>query len=299
MVKSIALPTGVTLQYAEQGKRVGRAGDLPARRHRLVALVRACCSIACRATIRALAITQRGHGDSSKPDDGYRYARHGRGRARVHGRARAAGGGRSSATRWAAWWRSALPPTTRTASPGCADGRVPHASTRHAGHAGVLGLGLVDADGSDRPAARPRVPGEHAGARVPPEFLETVVGESLKVPARVWREAFKGFLETAGLLTRAARARRRRRSSPGAIATPTRRARIRTRCRRPSRGSRLVMYPGAGHAFHWEDPDRVRRRSRRVHLRALCNAATVQHGRARVAKATSRSFPNQGPTRRV
>jgi len=31
---------------------------------------------------------------------------------------------------------------------------------------------------------------------VPPRLLETVVAESLKVPARVWRATFQGFLET-------------------------------------------------------------------------------------------------------
>ena len=90
MVKSIALPTGVTLQYAEQGQRVRRAGGVPARRHRLVALVRAGARRTCRRRVHALAITQRGHGDSSQPRDGYRYTRHVRGRAGVHGRARPA-----------------------------------------------------------------------------------------------------------------------------------------------------------------------------------------------------------------
>ena len=31
--------------------------------------------------------------------------------------------------------------------------------------------------------------------RFPPPFLDMVVRESLKVPARVWRAAFEGFLE--------------------------------------------------------------------------------------------------------
>ena len=31
---------------------------------------------------------------------------------------------------------------------------------------------------------------------VPPEFLETVINESLHVPARIWRATFRGFLET-------------------------------------------------------------------------------------------------------
>ena len=61
MVKSIALPTGVTLQYVEQGQRLRRADRVPARRHRLVALVRAGAR-APAASVHALAITARGHG---------------------------------------------------------------------------------------------------------------------------------------------------------------------------------------------------------------------------------------------
>ena len=37
--KSIALPTGVTLPYVEQGNPDGDAGDLAARGHRLLALL--------------------------------------------------------------------------------------------------------------------------------------------------------------------------------------------------------------------------------------------------------------------
>ena len=40
-VARATLATGVTLEYVERGRADGHAGDLPARRHRLVALVRA------------------------------------------------------------------------------------------------------------------------------------------------------------------------------------------------------------------------------------------------------------------
>jgi non-heme chloroperoxidase len=83
--------------------------------------------------------------------------------------------------------------------------------------------------------------------------LETVVAETLKVPARIWREAFEGFLATpdfSGALRRvtvptllmwgdkdAYTARDQQNRLLGAIP-----------------GSRLLEYSGGGHAFHWEDP---------------------------------------------
>ncbi len=89
---------------------------------------------------------------------------------------------------------------------------------------------------------------------VPQAFFETVVRESLKVPARVWRAAFEGFLEDdfSGKL--------------GRIAAPTLivwgdqdvfapRSDQETLAAAIA-GSRLVVYPGAGHAFHWEEPER-------------------------------------------
>jgi pimeloyl-ACP methyl ester carboxylesterase len=89
---------------------------------------------------------------------------------------------------------------------------------------------------------------------VPQAFLDTVVQESLKVPARVWRAAFAGFLEDdcAGELGKikaptlilwggqdAFCSRRDQEALLTAIA-----------------GSRLVVYESAGHGLHWEEPER-------------------------------------------
>ena len=89
---------------------------------------------------------------------------------------------------------------------------------------------------------------------VPSAFLDTVVRESLKVPARVWRAAFAGLfeddfaaeLEKIGVPTlilwgdRDALARR---ADQDALLSSI-------------AGSRLVVYHGAGHALHWEQPER-------------------------------------------
>jgi pimeloyl-ACP methyl ester carboxylesterase len=89
---------------------------------------------------------------------------------------------------------------------------------------------------------------------VPPEFFETVVGESLKVPAHVWHAALRPYLTTdfAGDLADvtvptllvwgdrdAFTGRSEQDALKGAIAA-----------------SRLVVYAGAGHSPHWEEPER-------------------------------------------
>jgi pimeloyl-ACP methyl ester carboxylesterase len=89
---------------------------------------------------------------------------------------------------------------------------------------------------------------------VPPEFLGTVVRESLKVPARVWRAAFEGFFEDDFA------------AELGKIATPTLilwgdRDVLSPRVDQDAllaaiEGSRLKIYQGAGHALHWEEPER-------------------------------------------
>lgn len=89
---------------------------------------------------------------------------------------------------------------------------------------------------------------------VPQAFLDTIVQESLKVPARVWRATFEGFLEDdcAGELGKL--------KAPSLILWGTRDA----FCPRREQdalltaipGSRLVVYENAGHALHWEEPMR-------------------------------------------
>ena len=89
---------------------------------------------------------------------------------------------------------------------------------------------------------------------VPSAFLDTVVRESLKVPARVWRAAFAGFFEDdfAAELEKIAvptlilwgdRDALARRADQDALLSSI-------------AGSRLVVYHGAGHALHWEQPER-------------------------------------------
>jgi pimeloyl-ACP methyl ester carboxylesterase len=89
---------------------------------------------------------------------------------------------------------------------------------------------------------------------VPEAFLENVVYESLRVPARVWHLTFRGFLETPDFTGELAGL-----AAPTLIAWGERD----TYALRADQdalqaaipGSRLITYADAGHAFHWEDPD--------------------------------------------
>ena len=89
---------------------------------------------------------------------------------------------------------------------------------------------------------------------VPEEFFETLVQEALKVPARVWRATFEGFMEedllgeldkikVPTLIVWGDRDAILNRSDQEALAAAI-------------VGSRLVVYAGAGHSPHWEESDR-------------------------------------------
>ncbi len=89
---------------------------------------------------------------------------------------------------------------------------------------------------------------------VPEKFLETVIDESVKLPARVWKSALEAFLEddSSGELNLI--------KAPTLIVWGDRdslflRKEQDTLASR-IRGARLVVYSGTGHALHWEEPER-------------------------------------------
>lgn len=87
--------------------------------------------------------------------------------------------------------------------------------------------------------------------------LDQLVQESRKVPARVWRAAFEGFLrdDSLGELDRIA--------VPTLIAwgdqDPILPRTDQVALAEGIAGSQFVVYPGAGHAFYWEEPERFAR----------------------------------------
>lgn len=88
--------------------------------------------------------------------------------------------------------------------------------------------------------------------QVPQSFLKTMLRENLKVPARVWKATLKGLVKDDSS------------EEINKIKAPTLiiwgdkdtiipRSDQETLLKRIA-GSRLVVYPGAGHALYWEEP---------------------------------------------
>ena len=89
---------------------------------------------------------------------------------------------------------------------------------------------------------------------VPPEFFEMVVGEGMKVPARVWKAALEPYrsvnfsaeltkIRVPTILVWGDRDGFTGRAEQDALTQAI-------------AGSRLVIYSGAGHSPHWEEPQR-------------------------------------------
>jgi pimeloyl-ACP methyl ester carboxylesterase len=253
MVKSIALKHGITLQYAEQGSRTGIPVIF------LHGVTDSCRSFEplfehLPASIHAIALTQRGHGGSSKPEGGYRYADFAQDLGAfmdAQGLPAAVIVGHSMGSLVAQ--RFAADHPERVA------GLVLMGAfrTMH-GDPGIkafwdASLAMLD-DPVDPVIARDFQLSTLA-REVAPEFLNMVVKESLAVPARVWQAIFKGFLETPDFSEQLSVL-----SAPALVAwgdrdSMTSREDQDVLLSRLQRG-RLIVYPEAGHAFHWEAPGR-------------------------------------------
>ena len=254
MVKTIALSTGVTLEYAEHGLASGMPviclhGVTDSWRSFEPLFVHL------PQTIRALGLTQRGHGRSSKPPQGYTYTDFSEDlRAfmdALHLPAAVIVGhsmGSMVAQRFAA------------DHPERVAGLVLFGAFR------TLHRSTVIQEFWDSTISTLEDPVDPALARdfqvstlaraVPPDLLAMAVEESLQVPARVWREAFRGFLATPDFSAELARVR-----APALIAwgdcDSYSTAADQEALRAAIPGARLIVYRGGGHAFHWEDPARV------------------------------------------
>jgi pimeloyl-ACP methyl ester carboxylesterase len=204
-------------------------------------------------SIRAFALTQRGHGDAERPARGYRtrdFAADITAFADALGLASFIVVGHSMGSTHALRFAIDHPRRTRgLVLLGC------FASYRS-------NAGLVEfAQSAVYPLTDPIDPRfarefqESTLARpVPQAFLDTVVQESLKVPARVWRAAFEGLFEddfadelhAVGAPTLLLWGERD-------ALTPRQDQEVLLR-RIP--GARLRVYEGTGHGLHWEQPAR-------------------------------------------
>jgi pimeloyl-ACP methyl ester carboxylesterase len=253
MVRSITLPTGVTLQYAQQGSAYG----IPVIfLHGVTDSWRSFEPVLPHLplTIHAFALTQRGHGDSTRPSDGYRYAD-------------------MSEDVGAFMDALALPSAVIVGHSMGASVAQRFAIDHPDRVAGLVLMGafatlyrhpIVQTFWDEELAAltdpvAPRLAREFQVSTLAREidlqFLDTVVGESLKVPARVWQAAFAGLLDTPDFSHELAAVR-----APTLLAWGDRDSYAQRtdqdvlRGRIP--GAQLITYEGHGHAFHWENPAR-------------------------------------------
>jgi non-heme chloroperoxidase len=251
--RSVELPGRVSLPYVEQGDPSGVPVILL---HAIADSWRSFEPVLSKLTrsIHAFALTQRGHGDASRPARGYHP--------------------RDFAVDLAAFMDQ-IQLEAAVLVGGSSGGFV---ARRFAIDHPERTLGLVflgsPASLSDKPGVlemwdstisrltdpiSPDLVREFAGGTViksvPQAFFETIVRENLKAPARVWKATFNGLLEDDSV------------RELGKIRTPTLivwgdRDSILPRSDQEFleaaiAGSRLLVYAGAGHAFYWEEPERV------------------------------------------
>lgn len=250
-IKSVELVNQVRLCYAEQGDSSGvpvvflhGATDSWRSFERVLPHL--------PESIRAFAVTQRGHGDSSRPATGYRL---GDFAADLSG------------------FMDALHLKTAIIAGHCMGGLV---AQRFALDYPERTRGLVLAGTLPTMRRKPEVqelwdsvvskledPVDRSfvvefqestlAQPVPSAFFETVIQESLKVPARVWKEVF------ASLLQEDSSSELRRIKVPTLIVWGDRDA----FCSRQDQDalmralvrSKLIVYSETGHALHWEEPE--------------------------------------------
>lgn len=250
----VSLPTGVRLEYVEQGRLDGVPVIFL---HGVTDSWRSFEPLLRRlpGSIRAFAISQRGHGESSKPETGYRYADFSEDlrafmdamavpRAVIVGHSM----GASVAQRFVADHPERVHRLVLMGS----------FATLH-GNAAIAEF----VETAIRPLTDPIAPDfarewqvSTTARPIDPQLLDTVVRETLKVPARVWHQAFDGFLQTPDFTADLGRV-----SVPVLLIWGDRD----TYAAREDQGrllkamptARLVVYEGIGHAIHWEVPDRV------------------------------------------
>ncbi len=250
-IKTIKLPNRLELQYVEQGDPAGAPVILL---HGLTDSWRSYELVLPHlpASIRAFALSLRGHGDSDRPATGYHP--------------------RDSAADVAAFMDAVKLERAVIAGHSMSSHIARRFALDHPNR--VLGLVLLGSFFTFRgnpgveelrnDVAKLSDPIDPAFAlefqlstlarEIPQTYLDTVVQESLKVPARVWRAALEGLVEDDHSVEL------RKIVEPTLIVWGDQDA----FCPRGDQdalaaaiaGSKLLVYRGAGHALHWEEPER-------------------------------------------
>jgi non-heme chloroperoxidase len=249
-IKTVALSTGVTLPYIERGNADGVPVVLL---HGVTDSLRSFEPMLAHfpESVRVFALTQRGHGDADKPAGGYRtrdYAADVAAFVQTLGLGPVLIVGHSFGTTNALRFAIDSPYLTRGLF-------LIGTFATYRNNPGIVEfwdqalVGLKDP--VDPGLAREFQEGTLARP-VPRWVVDQSVEESLKVPARIWRDAFAGLMEDDFS------------SELNRIAAPTKlvwgerdnfvpRADQDILLARIA-GSRLAVIEGGGHAPHWEDP---------------------------------------------
>lgn len=250
-IESVELPTGVTLECKEQG---GASGIPVVLLHGLSDSWRSFELVLPHLpeSIRAFALTQRGHGDASRPNEGYRlqnYAADVAAFMDVRKIEAAVIVGHSLSGSIAQRFALDYPERTR--------GLVlvgSFASLPNSPVAQQLWEVVSTMEDPVDPGFVREFQESTLAQPVPQEFMETVVQESLKLPARAWREA------VAGALKDDLSGERNKIKAPTLLVWGDQDGMV-PRTDQDAQtaaiaSSRLVVYRGAGHAVHWEEPGR-------------------------------------------
>jgi pimeloyl-ACP methyl ester carboxylesterase len=255
VVRSVLLPHGIRLPYAEHGDPNGTPVVFL---HGYTDSWRSYESVLPNLprSIRAFALTQRGHGDADRPATGYRpqdFARDVAAFLDVHGIERAVVVGHSMGGSVAQ--RFAIDYPERLAGLVLVGARASwHDQPDVAGLIEHVTSSLCDPvdplfarEFQQSTLARP----------VPPEWLDMAVAESLKLPAATWRAVCEQGVQQADLTGLLARI-----DAPTLLFCGDLDAYARDGQQALHAGianSRLEWYAGTGHALHWEEPVRFAR----------------------------------------
>ena len=251
-IKSVELPNGINIPYVEQGDPAGVPVILL---HGVTDSWRSFEGVLPHLpdSIHAYALTQRGHGEATHPDEGYLFQDFASDLAAFMDALGIDGAvivGHSMGSGVAQRFAMDYPERALgVVLIGSFTTMRSNAAVHEFWHSGVSKL----TDPIDPSFAR-EFQQSTLAREVPQDFFETAVRESLKVEARVWRATFEGFLDVDNS------------SELGKIKAPTLivwgdQDSFFPRSEQDALASgisdaRLVVYSGAGHATHWEEPER-------------------------------------------
>ena len=249
---TVSLPSGLTLSYVDQGDHDGQAVVLL---HGLTDSWRSFQGVLplLPASLRAVAVSQRGHGDSDKPQGGYRISDFTSDLAEFLDSlnlTRAVIVGHSSHGLVAE--RFAIDHPTRATGIVLESSFATLRGNRDAERFVASTISTLR-DPIDSNFVRKFQKGTFLKS-VPQSFLDDAVADTMKVPARVWRAAFEGLLLADHT------------SELRAIQVPTLivwgdQDAIISRDKQDELVSfipdaHLIVYEGVGHSPHWEQPER-------------------------------------------